>query len=395
MYNPAVTVRRIDVLIRILGNKKYLLSANYVRAYSSNEKITIGDVTKEIQIPKKIEYVPRNYLKIENSEIKLLSQSTLRNLRWMMQKDSLGQDMFLLGRPGPSRRKIALQYLELTKRELEYVALSRDTTEADLKQRHKAKNDRFINTTLFSSTFEISTSTIRRRLKEGSLKNRVPARKPTLTPRHKMQQLQFAANYFKFNFQNVIFMDEKVFCSSDNGRLSLWRPENTRYLEQNVLPNRRSGRISIGFWGWMCKDGPGELVEISGRMNAMNYKELLEDTFLPTAQVFYPEQQITFLQDNSSVHNARTVQTWINEQRELTLIKLPPKSPDLNPIENLWGKMVQEWDGNQCRTTEALRRHANDVWESFRGRGFCEKVVGSMRKRLQDVLNAEGGYTKY
>ncbi|CAH0398204.1 unnamed protein product [Chilo suppressalis] len=140
MYNPAVTVRRIDVLIRILGNKKYLLSANYVRAYSSNEKITIGDVTKEIQIPKKIEYVPRNYLKIENSEIKLLSQSTLRNLRWMMQKDSLGQDMFLLGRPGPSRRKIALQYLELTKRELEYVALSRDTTEADLKQRREIEN---------------------------------------------------------------------------------------------------------------------------------------------------------------------------------------------------------------------------------------------------------------
>ncbi|CAH2048798.1 unnamed protein product, partial [Iphiclides podalirius] len=58
----------------------------------------------------------------------------------MMQKDSLGQDMFLLGRPGPSRRKVALQYLELTQRELEYVALSRDTTEADLKQRREIQN---------------------------------------------------------------------------------------------------------------------------------------------------------------------------------------------------------------------------------------------------------------
>lgn len=35
---------------------------------------------------------------------------------------------------------MALQYLELTKREMEYVALSRDTTEADLKQRREIQN---------------------------------------------------------------------------------------------------------------------------------------------------------------------------------------------------------------------------------------------------------------
>lgn len=137
MYIPEVTVRRIDVLMRILSHRKVILTANPVRAYSSDDKVTIGDVTKEISRPKKVEYVPRKYLTIENTEIKSLSQSTLRNLRWMMQKDSLGQDMFLLGRPGPSRRKVALQYLELTQRELEYVALSRDTTEADLKQRRE------------------------------------------------------------------------------------------------------------------------------------------------------------------------------------------------------------------------------------------------------------------
>ena len=54
-----------------------------------------------------------------------------------MQKDALGQDIFLLGRPGPLRRLLAKQYLELTKREMEFVALSRDTTESDLKQRRE------------------------------------------------------------------------------------------------------------------------------------------------------------------------------------------------------------------------------------------------------------------
>ena len=57
----------------------------------------------------------------------------------MLQKDLLGQDIFLIGRPSPLRRSLAMQYLELTKRELEYVSLSRDTTESDLKQRREIK----------------------------------------------------------------------------------------------------------------------------------------------------------------------------------------------------------------------------------------------------------------
>lgn len=38
-------------------------------------------------------------------------------------------------------RNVAMQYLELTQREAEYVALSRDTTEADLKQRREIRGN--------------------------------------------------------------------------------------------------------------------------------------------------------------------------------------------------------------------------------------------------------------
>lgn len=260
----------------------------------------------------------------------------------------------------------------------------------------KARNERFINTTQFSGEFNVSSSTIRRRLKGGGLQNRVPARKPALTQRHMDERLQFAVSNRNKNFDDVIFMDEKVFCSSDNGRLTLWRPDNTRYHARHVVPDRRSGRITIGFWGWMSKEGPGELVEITGRMNAKDYVEILEDSFLPSVDICYPNRRVTFMQDNSSVHNSRLVQAWLHEHREtITRIKMPAKSPDLNPIENLWGKMVQEWDTDQCRTKEQLRRHALAVWESFRGRDYCAKLVGSMQHRLRAVRNADGGYTKY
>ena len=58
----------------------------------------------------------------------------------MLEKDVLKQDMFLLGPPGFKGRHLALQYAELTNSEIEYVALNRDTTESDLKQRREIVN---------------------------------------------------------------------------------------------------------------------------------------------------------------------------------------------------------------------------------------------------------------
>lgn len=69
-----------------------------------------------------------------------LSQTTLSDLKWMLQKDKLGQDIFLIGRPSCRRRQLAMIYSQLTQREIEFVSLSRDTTEADLKQRREIIN---------------------------------------------------------------------------------------------------------------------------------------------------------------------------------------------------------------------------------------------------------------
>jgi len=67
----------------------------------------------------------------------LQSKEVRATLRWMKQKDDLEQDMILLGGYGPLRRWIALRYCEERQREVEYVALTQDTTEADLKQRRE------------------------------------------------------------------------------------------------------------------------------------------------------------------------------------------------------------------------------------------------------------------
>ncbi|KAM6096548.1 von Willebrand factor A domain-containing protein 8 [Chlamydotis macqueenii] len=134
----APAARRVRLLLRqVLGGGAAAARSGRleVRAlHGSGDAVTIGDVSFKLKTPKNPELVPQNYMTDS------LAQSVVHHLRWIMQKDLLGQDVFLIGPPGPLRRSIAMQYLELTKREVEYIALSRDTTETDLKQRREIRD---------------------------------------------------------------------------------------------------------------------------------------------------------------------------------------------------------------------------------------------------------------
>ncbi|CAG0920479.1 unnamed protein product [Notodromas monacha] len=76
-----------------------------------------------------------------------LVPTAVDHLRWLAQKVALGQDIFLLGPPGPQKRQLATLLCSVLNREFEYVPISRDTTEADLKQRKEIQDGctRFID----------------------------------------------------------------------------------------------------------------------------------------------------------------------------------------------------------------------------------------------------------
>ena len=194
----------------------------------------------------------------------------------------------------------------------------------------------------FFLLFQVSTQTIRRRLQAVGIKTRTPAKKIVFSPAHAEARIGFCLQYYNFDWENnaVVFVDEKTFKSDKDGRKILKRRDNTRYHVENVTPNRSSGRLNLGFWGWMCCAGPGELVEISGRMTAEQYVDILRDILLPTVRLHFPSGTIYLRQDNSSIHSAGVVQAWLQDQPDIQLMPWPAKSPDLNPIENLLGQMV-------------------------------------------------------
>lgn len=75
-----------------------------------------------------------------------LDQEALGHLQWMMQKIQLKQDMFLLGPPTSHRLDLVLQLASLLRRPIEYMTLSGDTAEGDMKQRRDLRDGSLLYT---------------------------------------------------------------------------------------------------------------------------------------------------------------------------------------------------------------------------------------------------------
>jgi hypothetical protein len=74
------------------------------------------------------------------------------------------------------------------------------------------------------------------------------------------------------------------------------------------------------------------------------------------------------------------------------LIPWPAQSPDLNPIEHLWNHLktrLEEYK-KAPRRMGKLDKEWNDI-----GPEMCQNLIESMPQRVEAVIQAKGGYTKY
>ena len=167
------------------------------------------------------------------------------------------------------------------------------------------------------------------------------------------------------------------------------------------MESERSGRVTAGVFGWIHASGVGEIADVGpGRFTGLKYVEILEEVLLPTVRaLLYPDPEPFYLlHDNSPIHTCRVVQTWLSNHPHITVLPHPPKSPDLNPIEHVWAEMDRHIPADRGRTRDSVIRSAFEAWERLRtpeGSEFTQELVASMPTRLNHVLDAGGGYTKY
>ncbi len=72
-----------------------------------------------------------------------------------------------------------------------------------------------------------------------------------------------------------------------------------------------------------------------------------------------------FQQDNAPCHKAQIISDWFLEHdNEFTLLKWPPQSPDLNPVEHLWDVVEREINIMDVQPTnlQQLRDAIISIW---------------------------------
>lgn len=135
-----------------------------------------------------------------------------------------------------------------------------------------------------------------------------------LTEQNRIARLNFAEAHKDFVLEywnNVVFLDEKTFSTAEDGRRHVWRPLNKATEPKYVVQLKRSGRLTLGYWGYISVAKAGDLIEVGPRMHALRYVDLSENYLKPGVRAVMPEEDfpiIKIVQDNSGVHRAALVQ---------------------------------------------------------------------------------------
>lgn len=209
--------------------------------------------------------------------------------------------------------------------------------------------------------------------------------KPSLKPHHKLARLDFARQFMHWTseWQNVLFSDEKKFNLDDpDGFQNYWHDLRR---EKSVRMSRNFGGGTVTIWAAFGSRGKSKISWISTKMKANDYVEVLECELIRLYEEI-DDENLIFQQDNASIHSAKVTKEWF-QRKEINVLPWPAVSPDLNPIENLWGVLARRVykDGRQFRTVKELKDGIREAWASI-NENLMRNLVESMPRRIFAVI---------
>jgi transposase len=103
------------------------------------------------------------------------------------------------------------------------------------------------------------------------------------------------------------------------------------------------------------------------------------------------------MDDNARPHRSRAVTTYLQSEA-VTSVPWPAMSPNLNPIEYIWdmlGRRIQAREPH-VQNIRQLEAALHREWQQLSQQDIRpRRLTGGMRRRVEAVTQARGGYTRY
>ncbi|GFU96839.1 transposable element Tc1 transposase [Trichonephila clavipes] len=222
------------------------------------------------------------------------------------------------------------------------------------KRNRRTTAQQLANHFLAASGKQISRKTVARRLRERGLYARRPVVCVPLTRQHRTARLQWCREHHNWTEQDwtcVQFSDESRFSlSSDCRRQLIWRKSGTAYRPENIQEKDRYPTCSIMVWAGIMINGRTRVhVVANGTMTGQRY---IDEVLLPHVHLFRGAvgDKFVFMDDNATYHRILAVQDCLDSEGIQRLV-WPARSPDLNPIENVWDTLGRQVAGRNYPPT--------------------------------------------
>ncbi|GFX31242.1 transposable element Tc1 transposase [Trichonephila clavipes] len=238
------------------------------------------------------------------------------------------------------------------------------------------------NQFLAASGKQISRKTVARRLRRGVLYARRPVVCVPLTRQHRTARLNWCREHHNWTEQDwacVLFSDESRFSLSSNCRRQLiWRESGTAYRPENIQEKDRYPTCSIMVWAGIMINGRTRLhVVANGTMMSQQYIDEF-DFLMFVFSVVLSVINLFFMDDNATCHRTLAVQDCLDSE-DIQRFVWPARSPDLNPIENVWDALGRQVAGRNYPPTNknTLIRALTEEWDKL-PQQLLDNVVQSM-----------------
>lgn len=247
----------------------------------------------------------------------------------------------------------------------------------------------------------VTSKTVRNALKQSDFQSVVKKKRPLLKKAHRQERLKFARyheNWTVEDFKRILWSDEtKINRIGSDGRVYTWKKKGEPLSDRTTTPTvKHGGGNNLMVWGCMGWNGVGVLTEVQGIMDAQQYCEILNEGVVESFEKLeMAEGQRIFQQDNDPKHTSNKAAKWF-EDNNIDVMVWPAQSPDINPIEHLWvhlKKTLKKYPTPPKGVHELWERVVEE-WNQIPPE-VCQNLIESMPRRIQAVISAKGGHTKY